>query len=56
MFLGASPAQPAPCELRQGRKAAAVAGRSGVMQVACPLFLFLPFFSSAPCLITLYCF
>jgi len=38
MSLGASSTQPAPYELRQGRKAAAVVGRSGVMWVACPSF------------------
>src|SRR5690625_7383500 len=31
---GASSIQPAPCQVRQGRKAAAVAGRSGVIWVA----------------------
>src|SRR5690625_1273440 len=35
---GASSIQPAPCQVRQGRKAAAVAGRSGVIWVACPSF------------------
>lgn len=42
--FGASSIQPAPCELRQGRKAAAVAGRSGVIWVACPIFLSCLFF------------
>jgi len=32
----ASPARPAPSEPRQGRKAAAVGGRSGALRVACP--------------------
>src|SRR5690625_6080991 len=35
---GASSIQPAPCQVRQGRKAAAVAGRSGVIWVARPSF------------------
>jgi hypothetical protein len=39
LLLGASSIQPAPYEFRQGRKAAAVVGRSGVIWVACPLFL-----------------
>ena len=39
-LFGASPVQPAPSEPRQGRKAAAVGGCSGVMQVACPFFYF----------------
>ena len=34
----ASPARPAPSEPRQGRKAAAVGGRSGALRVACPFF------------------
>jgi hypothetical protein len=37
-LFGASSIQPAPYELRQGRKAAAVVGRSGVIWVACPIF------------------
>ncbi len=32
----ASPVRPAPSEPRQGRKAAAVGGRSGAIRVACP--------------------
>ena len=40
LLLGASSIQSAPRELRQSRKAAAVAGRSGVIWVACPIFLF----------------
>src|SRR5690625_5340880 len=35
---GASSIQPAHCQIRQGRKAAAIAGRSGVIWVACPSF------------------
>src|SRR5690625_7960026 len=35
---GASSIQPAPCQVHQGRKAAAVAGRSGVIWVACRSF------------------
>src|SRR5690625_6991198 len=33
---GASSIQPAPCQVRRGRKAAAVAGRRGVIWVDCP--------------------
>lgn len=35
----ASPTRPAPFELRQGRKAAAVEGCSGATWVACPFFI-----------------
>jgi len=42
----ASPARPAPSEPRQGRKAAAVGGRSGALRVACP-FSF-AFFADCP--------